>query len=261
MANGKLFDDVIAYKANENTTFLDHNLSCYWLKKLSSYLNVPYKGTLSLDMDTYPCPDFETLFKLGDNKVRNVCWHLPSMKKVDLALGIDEYPIANLRNHRNWLPGDRKLLQDFLYFAEQNTGMVLLNFYRPLVHTFAHFEAVNDQCPFRVALYRFRRLFPEFKKQQIPMHTSCRNHPGKVYACTDGFKNGKYPIQPNGKHCGECRCTPFLINHNGGTHFLTINGRLGWDDDPYFKPRITVIGCLLSLLSRASSRRSGGSSL
>jgi hypothetical protein len=174
------------------------------------------------------------------------------VKKVDLVIGIDQYSVADLRNHGHLVaPGVGKLLQDFLYVSERNTGVVLLNFYRPLVHTFAHFVPLVDEhvfnpmslplkmrlsminALFRIALYRFRRLVPEFNEQQIPMHTSCRNYPGKVYAGTDGFKNGMYLIQPNGKHCSECRCTPLLINHNGGTYFLTINGRTGWEDDRY----------------------------
>jgi hypothetical protein len=254
-ANGTLFDDVIAtaemvpYKANDNHT-LDGS-SNYWLRALSSYINAPYKVTLFLDSDAYTCPGFERLFELADNRPRNVYWQLPSMQKVDLAIGMDQYPVSDLNNHGHWLPGDEKLLHDFLYFPERNTGVVLFHFYRPLLHIFAHFlplvgehiykhvatlknKAVNDQQPFRVALYLFRRLFPEFNEQQIPMHASCRNYPGRVYAGTDGFKNGMYPIQSNGKHCSECSCTPCLMNHNGKTHFLAVNGRNGWKDDRYF---------------------------
>ena len=45
----------------------------------------------------------------------------------------------------------------------------------------------------------------------------------------DGFR--KY----SGKRCCECRCTPCLINHNSVTHFMTVNGKEGWEDDTHIE--------------------------
>jgi hypothetical protein len=84
------------------------------------------------------------------------------MKKVDLVIGMRQYPVADLRNHGHWLPGDRRLLQDNIFFRCCSTF-----FDR------SYIVAEHVILP---------RLFSEIDEQQIPMHTLCRNDPGKVYA-------------------------------------------------------------------------------
>ena len=150
--------------------------------------------------------------------------------------------------NKKWIPGDEEILSDSIHFAERNTGAVLFNFERPLTHTLAHFiplvsehiynnvatpdkKVVNDQVPFRVALYLFQRFQPQFVEHQIPMHASCRTYPGLGYAGTDGFLNGMYPLQQDGRPCRECSCTPCLINHNAASHRVTMDGYMGWEED------------------------------
>jgi hypothetical protein len=97
-ANGTLVDDVIPtaemvsqHKFNDNHTLRSSN---GWLRALSSNINAPYKLTLFLDSDAYTCPGFERLFELAANRPGNVYWQLPSMQKVDLAIGMDQYPVS-----------------------------------------------------------------------------------------------------------------------------------------------------------------------
>lgn len=241
--NGTLFDDVIILNKATPNSSQDFTRE-FWLQALSSYHSAPYRQTLFLDSDAYPCPGFEKLFSLLQ-PFSDKLWSLPSASTVDLAIGIDQFKSGD-NDPAYWTPGDNHVLTDFVSFTERNTGTVLWNFHRPLVHQLAAFiplvadhvynkvatpdhKVVNDQNPFRVALYLFKRLNPEFNEQIIPMHTSCRSYPGKKYAGIDGFKNGMYPIDSStGKHCSECSCTPCLINHVT-SHEVTINGKMGWE--------------------------------
>jgi hypothetical protein len=173
-------------------------------------------------------------------------WSLSSTETVDLAIGIDQCPRGTGGSDR-WTPGDKLILKDFETFAERNAGTDLWNFHRQLVHELATFaplvaehiynnvatpeeKVVNDQNPFRTALYLFKRLKPEFNEQMLPMHTSCRTYPGAPFAGIDGFKNGMYPfISDAGERCAECYCTPCLIGHTAKS--FTINGKMGWEED------------------------------
>ena len=248
-ANGSLFDDVIVtvddeFRHNDNHTNIDQGTSKYWLKALGGYRYAPYKTSIFLDTDAYPCPGVENLFDIATPGGR--LWQLTSMAPTDFAAGLDQYP-TGASHHPIFTPGDKNVLADFQHFPERNTGTTLFHFLRPLAHAFAHFiplvaehiynhvatdeiKVTNDQCPFRVALYLFQRLRPEFGNTHIPMHTSCRSYPGQAYAGTDGFANGMYPLQANGQHCHDCYCTPCLIAHHAGAHFVTINGQTGWED-------------------------------
>ena len=91
----------------------------------------------------------------------------------------------------------------------------------------------NDQVAFKVALFVFKRLFSvpsnststsshDFVEQQWPMHVSCRTYPGFDCAGTDGFLNGMFPLQSNGKHCNECHCTPCLVSHTVRKTILSV---------------------------------------
>jgi len=248
-ANGTLFDHTLKmrdapYTHNDNHTNLDQGSSKYWLKALGGYRLAPYQHSLFLDSDSYPCPGIQKLFQLTDpdDDSFGKYWQLPVSGPADLAIGIEQY--AAWQNER-WIPGDKKILSDCTNFAKRNTGAVLFNFQRLLAHTLAHFiplvsehiynhvatpeqTVTNDQVPFRVALYLFRRFQPDFVEHQIPMHTSCRTYPGKYYAGTDGLVNGMYPLQHDGKPCKECSCTPCLINHTPG-YPVTIGGFMGWE--------------------------------
>jgi hypothetical protein len=252
-ANGTLFDHVIPtkeeYQLNGNGTYNEQGSSSYWLKALGGYRHAPFKKTMFLDSDAYPCPGFENLFDLltitksPDQKL----WQLRNYADVDFAAGIDQFPFGT-RCGDPFIPGDRVILsKGYTQFTERNTGTTMFNFERQVAHTFAHFiplvaqhiynnvaseEAyvANDQCPFRVAMYLFLRLRPDFVDLQIPQHSSCRSYPGHDYAGTDGFLNGMFPLQADGKHCSECHCTPCLVAHTPG-YPVKINGTMGWESE------------------------------
>jgi hypothetical protein len=255
-ANNSLFDDVIStkdgeYHGNEKHTDQGQGTAKYWLKAMGGYRYAPYKVSLFLDSDAFPCPGFDKLFYLA-TRPTNKYWQIPSSAPVDFAAGIDQFA-QGTGNDAIWIPGDPTILKDYPFFAERNTGTVLFHFAaNRLAHTFAHFiplvaehvfnyvatektPVINDQCPFRIALYLFCRLRPEFNEQVIPMHTSCRTYPGYSYAGTDGFLNGMFPMQQDGKPCKECSCTPCLITHTAFTHEVLIDGRHGWEDERFFQ--------------------------
>jgi hypothetical protein len=246
-ANGTLFDDVIEtiddeFVGNDNHTDLGQGTSKHWLKALGGYRNAPYKKTLFLDTDAYPCPGFEKLYGVVTPRSP---WQLPNYEVAHLAVGIDQYGFAD-GSGEFWTPGNKTILKDFLTFRERNTGSVLFHFHDQVANTFAQFlplvaehvfnnvgtiqkKVTHDQIPFRVALYLFRRLVPDFVEHQLPMHSSCRSYPGASYAGTDGFEYGMFPIQQKGQHCRECRCTPCLIAHTR-IYPVTINGNMGWEE-------------------------------
>jgi len=237
--NGTLFDDIIKseteppYKWNDEHTNLDQGSSKFCF----------------LDSDAYPCPGFEALFQFSNtNAGYDKHWQPSFMGGGDLAIGIEQFPETNGVDHQTfWTPGDANVLTDFARFPQRNTGTVLFNFETTRGHHFAHFvplvaehvynnvatpsnKVVNDQWPFVIALYLFKRLDPGFVEHIFPMHTSCRSYPGWEYAGTDGFLNGMFPMQPSGEHCSECSCTPCLVNHCSG-YDVKINGFFGWEDD------------------------------
>uniref|UniRef100_A0A7S3QDI3 Uncharacterized protein n=1 Tax=Chaetoceros debilis TaxID=122233 RepID=A0A7S3QDI3_9STRA len=254
---------------NDNHTDTRQGSSHYWLTALSAYRLAPYTHTLFLDSDAYPCPGIESLFELTmrSDVTFGKYWQLPTARAGDLAIGIEQY--AAWQNEL-WIPGDRDILKDCASFAERNTGAVLWNFsdngdgdgdgdddYHNRAHTLTHFiplvaehiynhvaspeqKVVNDQVPFRVALYLYYRFVPEFIEHQISMHTSCRTYPNNEVAGTDGFINGMYPLQGQWRgqegdkqnmHCSECSCTPCLINHTAGTWMVTVDGWKGWEEN------------------------------
>ena len=68
-ANGTIFDHIIPmqdapYKSNDNHTNLGQGSSKFWLKALGGYRLAPYKHSLFLDSDSYPCPGIDKLFQL-----------------------------------------------------------------------------------------------------------------------------------------------------------------------------------------------------
>lgn len=153
-------------------------------------------------------------------------------------------------------PGDPRILWDFEHFAERNTGTVLWNFQKQNLYSnhFAEFlplvsehviynvsdkekgQVINDQNPFRTALYLMKRLEPHFNEQTIGQQTSCRSYPGKDYTGLDGLLNGMLPRMEDGKYCAECWCSPCLISHFSVTLTLTIDGKKGWEDDFVYPP-------------------------
>jgi len=245
-ANGTLFDDVVPTRSEDALNHEGDYSPGYWLKALSGYMNAPYKKTVFLDSDAYPCPGFENLFHLLTiTQSKQKFWQLRTHLDADFAAGIDQYPFGT--GCDGFIPGERKKLTDWPSFTERNTGTTIFNFERQSAHTFAHFiplvaehmynnleteenKIVNDQCPFRVAMYLFHRLCPDFVDHQIPQHSSCRTYPGKDYAGTDGFLNGMFPLQADGEHCSECHCTPCLVAHTAG-YDVTIDGKMGWEPD------------------------------
>mmetsp|Transcript_11648 Transcript_11648/g.24565 ORF Transcript_11648/g.24565 Transcript_11648/m.24565 type:complete len:485 (+) Transcript_11648:174-1628(+) len=241
-ANGTLFADVITTPERQSK----HEKFTFWLKALGGYIHAPYKTTIFLDSDAFACPGVQKLFAITNPRQQNY-WQFPTLSTPDLAVGIDQYESAGPRGEVvKFTPGDPSVLQDFVDFPERNTGTVLFHFHRRLAYTFAHFVLLvaeyvsnhvaldnrlglyNDQCPFKIGLYVFRRLRPEFVDLQLPMHASCRSYPGVDHAGTDGFLNGMYPIQQDGTRCRECYCTPCLIHHTP-TYRLKVNGRMGWE--------------------------------
>lgn len=263
--NGTLFDDVIVlddepdYKWNDEYADLSQGSSKFWLKALGGYRHAPYVDNLFLDSDSYPCPGVGKLFALLDPEAPGKNWHrywqLPVVSAGDVAVGVEQF--SGWYNPR-WVPGDPELLKDSLLYAIRNTGTVLFSFRRQVSHVLAHFIplvaehvynnvatadnlVINDQVPFRMALYLFRKFVPspvDFVEHQIPMHASCRTYPGSVHAGTDGFLNGMYPLQQDGTRCHECSCTPCLVNHNAGSWRVWLNGeteQMGWEEDFRFE--------------------------
>lgn len=252
-ANGTLVDDVVFNReptwVNESHARQSGGNGRYKMISMGGALVAPYKETLVLDSDAYPCPGFEKIFVMlwprQLKRYRDKLWALPSTAPVDLATGLDQY----FESGGKWtLPGDSGLHSDFPHFPERNCGTVLWNFRRQLTHTFAHFLLLvgehmynhvatpdnliyGEQTPFRVALYLFRKLRPSFNEQHFPSHVSCRTYVDVKYSGIDGARNGMYPMQSDGRICSECHCTPCLINHNAGTYFVNINGKKGWEDD------------------------------
>jgi hypothetical protein len=244
-ANNTLFDDVIVpkdyeFRGNDNHTGLDQGTSNHQLKALGGYRLAPYTRTMFVDSDAYPCPGFDKLFDLV---IPHGSWQIPSEAPVDLAIGIEQWTGEGTRF---WNPGDDHVYNDFRYFRQRNTGTVLFHFHSQMAHTLAHFiplvsehifnyvatpqaKVANDQTPFRNALFLFKRLVPEFNEQQLPMHSSCRSYPGWIHAGVDGFKNGMFPIQQDGKPCAECSCTPCRVAHTPG-YGVFINGNMGWEE-------------------------------
>lgn len=252
-ANDTIFDDIIFVKEEyfiekeKGKAFRGYS-STYWLKALGNYLNAPYEISLFLDSDAYLCPGFHKLFFVVDTKPMNQkYWQFPTHYDTvaDFAIGLEQFP-NDTGDWKHWIPGDPRLLNDFFSFTSRNTGAVLFNFHRPIAHTFTHFlplvtqhiynhvetankKIVNDQTPFRVALYLFHRLQPDFVEQTLPQHASCRTYPGLKIAGIDGFENGMFPLTtPEGNRCNECHCTPCLVVHTAGTHFVFINKTTGW---------------------------------
>lgn len=251
-SNGTLFDDVIFNKEPMQWTNNFHVTqrlgSRYIMISLAGSLHAPYQQSLMLDSDSYPCLGVEKLFDIL-RPYSNQRWALPSTANVDLATSFEQYP---------WQASDwKKVLgkgsgvhSDFQYFADRNCGTLLYNFDHEITHTFAHFlqlvaahvinnvatsgmEVMGEQTLYKIALYLFRKLRPAFNEQQFPAHVACRSYPDDPNGGIDGFRNGMYPIQGDGNPCSECHCTPCLINHNHGAHFVTINGKSGWENDDF----------------------------
>ena len=241
--SGSLFDDVIITKLDglqPNDSFVDAGqgpkggTSAFWLKALGSYRNAPYQTSLFIDSDSYPCPGFEKLFLLT-RPIGQKIWQLPILRPADLAIGLEQFPIAPGNFH--WNPGRGQgpdgsdvFLEEFKTFSSRNTGAVLFHFDGPLALVFAEFlplvaehvynhvataehEVPNDQTSFKIAQFVFQKLVPDFVEQQFPMHASCRSYGGAKFTGTDGYLNGMFPLQSDGKHCSECYCTPCVIVH------------------------------------------------
>ena len=217
---------------------------------LAGYREAPYKETLFLDSDAYPCYGFEKLFRVLSPPPTNDAkyWQLPVHKTGDFAAGIEQFPMGAGTPLSWWRPGnDTAKLRDYDHFAERNTGTVMFNFHRELAHTFAEFiplvgeylygnvsnpaegiEVPHDQCPVRIALYVFKRFIPDLVDQQLPMHSSCRSYPN-IEAGTDGFENGMFPRLPDGSYCSECWCTPCRIAHTPSYPIYLHDKFMGWE--------------------------------
>jgi hypothetical protein len=259
-ANNTLFDDVILtqddYQWNDNHTRPDFTASRFWLKSLGSYRHAPYKLSLFLDSDAFVCPGFERIFAMGRPKEQKY-WQLRHQGITDFAAGIDQYAFGTGSNI-HLVPGDPAILKDYFTFPERNTGTLLFHFHRELTHVFAHFvplvaeymwthkattekPILNDQCPFRVALYLFQRLHPDFVDQTIAQHTSCRAYPGWNASGTHAEHSRMIPSLLDGSMCNECYCTPCLVAHFSLNLPIPIHGKMGWEDDfvlgpPYIMP-------------------------
>ena len=247
--SGALLDDLIPTIDDEYKSNDDHavgNTSFMMLKNMASYRHGPYTMNLFVDTDAYPCPGFDKLFDLVKNPGKSKAWQLPiTPVDADVAVGMEQFKHGPGSKH-HFVPGDPKILTGWFTFTFRNDGVVLFHFKRKIAHVFAHFlplvtehvyqhvgtkevKVVNDQTPFAIAMYLFRRLVPEFLETPIPMHSSCRSYPGKAYAGTDGFINGMLPIQQDGKHCSECKCSPCLVSHFASEWLLNIDGKKGWE--------------------------------
>ena len=253
-ANGTLFHDVVTSRedipwTNDNHANLAQGTSRYKMESLGSILLAPYTETLILDSDAYPCPGFAKMFAMFEPFGKKL-WSFASTAAVDLVIGIDQFPYQTRQNQFQLAGVDTGIYSDFEFFADRNTGTHMWNFRRQHTHSLAHFvllvmehiynnvatpenQVIGEQTPFKMALYLFQRLRPSFHEEHFPMHTSCRTYPNKPYAGVDGARNGMYPPDKDGKICGDCRCTPCLINHCGQVHFVTINGQTSWENDTF----------------------------
>jgi len=259
-SNGTLFDDIIETWPNPPYTNESHNRgktqgSSQWqMMSLGGPFRAPYQQTLFLDSDAYTCPGFGTLFDILV-PYSNKHWTAPSFAPANLAIGLEQYTIPRYQiPWYNKIPakynrGNGTLHTDLNYFSMRNTGVHLWNFQlNEHTHVFAHFLVLvaehlynniatvdngvtNDQDAFRLALYIYQQLVPEFHEVTFPQHASCRTYPNYTYAGIDGAINGMYPIQPDGTICSDCQCTPCLIAHNSGVLFVNVNGKKGWEDD------------------------------
>lgn len=256
-SNGTLLDNIIETWSNPPYTNESHvsgnknkgtYTSRFQMMSLGGAFRAPYIQTLILDSDAFTCPGFEKLFD-ALIPYSNNHWSAPSLASADLAIGLEQF-----HDLRNWPipfkynPGSGKWHSDFENFSLRNTGAHLWNFEREHTHVFAHFlvlvaeylynvvataekGVVNDQDPFRLALYLYQRMVPQFHEVNFSQHASCRTYPDEKYAGLDGARNGMYPVQPDGMICSDCRCTPCLIAHNAATLFVTVNGRKGWESN------------------------------
>ena len=251
-ANGTLFDDIVLNKEPTQWTNNFHVTqrlgSRYIMISLAGSLRAPYQQSLMLDSDSHPCVGVEKLFDIL-RPYSNKRWALPSTANVDLVTSFEQYPWQD-SDWKKVLGKGSDIHSDFRYFADRNCGTLLYNFDNEITHTFAHFlqlvaahvinnvatpemEVMGEQTVYKIALYLFRKLRPAFNEQQFPSHVSCRTYPNDSDSGIDGFRNGMYPIQGDGNPCSECHCTPCLINHNHGAHFVTINGKTGWENDNF----------------------------
>lgn len=250
-ANGTLFDDVILNREpvwTNNYHVTERLGSRYIMTSLAGSLLAPYQQSLMLDSDSYPCPGVEKLFGILV-PYSNKFWAHSSTAKVDLVTAFEQYPWQASR-WKKMFGKESGLYSDFQHFADRNCGTLLYNFENRLTHTFAHFVqlvaahvinnvathenlVMGEQTLFKIALYLFQKLRPEFHEQQFPSHVVCRSYPNDTKAGIDGFQNGMYPLQTNGKPCSECHCTPCLINHNSDAHFVTVQGKKGWEDNEF----------------------------
>ena len=256
-SNGTLLDDIIETwpdppytneshaKGNRNS---DSYTSRFQMMSLRGAFRAPYVQTLILDSDAFPCPGFEKLFD-ALIPYSNKHWSAPSIAPADLVIGLEQFhSLRNWHVPSKYNPGSGKWHSDFENFSIRNTGAHLWNFEREYTHVFAHFlvlvaeylyndlatvdnGVMNDQDPFRLALYLYQQLVPQFHEVNFPQHASCRTYPDKKYAGLDGARNGMYPVQPDGMICSDCKCTPCLIAHNAGSLFVTVNGKKGWEDN------------------------------
>jgi hypothetical protein len=246
-ANGTLFDDVIHNKepvwTNESHV-PEGKSSRYFMVSMAGSLLAPYKQSLMLDSDSYPCPGVEKLFEVLHPYNKKKLWSLPSTKTVDLLTAHEQYPWSS-HLWKSVLGKGTGIHSDFEHFADRNCGTLLFNFQNQLTHTFAHFEqlvaehvfnnvaspkmlVLGEQTPFKIALYLFKKLRPAFHEEQFPSHVVCRTYVNTKYAGVDGALNGMYPMQSNGMPCGHCYCTPCLINHHLQ---VTVDGtRMGWEE-------------------------------
>jgi hypothetical protein len=253
-ANGTLFHDIVTSRedvpwTNDAHANLQQGTSRYWMESLGGILAAPFTETLILDSDSYPCPGFTKMFSMFQ-PFSNKLWAMPSRAPVDLVTGLDQYPDQHHPNQYPLTGLDSGIHADFEFMADRNLGTHMWNFRNPHTHTFAHFillvtehiynnvatpenQVVGEQTPFKTALYLYKRLRPAFHEEFFPTHTSCRTYPNQSYAGIDGALNGMYPPQEDGKICGDCRCTPCLINHCASTHFVTVNGLHGWENDQF----------------------------
>lgn len=248
-ANGTLFDDVILHKepAWTNNFHVTERLgSRYIMISIAGSLFAPYQQSLMLDSDSYPCPGVEKLFDILHPYSKQL-WQLPSTATVDLVTSFEQFPWQD-SYWKRVLGKGKGVHSDFQHFPDRNCGTLLYNYENPLTHTFAHFTqlvaahvinnvashehlVMGEQTLFKIALYLFKKLHPTFHEQQFPAHVSCRTYVNESDSGIDGFRNGMYPLQTNGKPCNDCQCTPCLINHNHGAHFVTVDGKTGWEDD------------------------------
>jgi hypothetical protein len=245
--------------------------SQWQMTSLGGPFRAPYVRTLFLDSDSYACPGFEKLFDALAPYSNRRCTspsYAPANLAIGLEQFPSGSHGKKSAWRGRMIParydnggggggsggdanGSTTPLHhaDFDYFAMRNTGVHIWDFgINDHTHVFAHFLVLvaehlynnvatvedgvtNDQDSFRLALYIYRILVPEFHEVNFPQHASCRTYPNSTFAGIDGSRNGMYPVQRDGTMCSDCRCTPCLIAHNAGVLFVTVNGKKGWEDD------------------------------